>query len=194
MVDALVGAIEVTTLGGPSSVTVGLDFGPEGERGSYYLVGNGNPNDPNTVIGATPKLFDMYLNLGTSDPEDYLFLYQYKYVNGSNVWVKLVKLIPNTYSESVTRIFDTGSVTFYIPVANIVSLSLIPNVTSSNFNIQHSVINNSDPVVSTLIVGDIVTTGGIVSLPITVKAKELVGSSWSDLDGSYRLDLFISVV
>lgn len=193
MVDTLVGGIEVTTLGGPSSINVGLDFGPSGERGSYYFVGNGNPNTPGTVIGQTPKVFDMYVNLKSSDPE-YLFLYQYQYVNGSNVWVRLVKLIPNTYSESTVRTFDSGHVSFFIPVSNIVALDLIPNITSSNFNIQHSVVNNSDPVVSTLIVGQIVTTGGIVSLPITVKAKELVGSSWNNLSGDYRLDLFISVV
>lgn len=193
MVDTLVGAMDVTVLGGPAKVDVGLDFGPDGERGSYYFVGNGNPNNQGTVIGQTPKVFDMYINLLTSDPE-YLSLYQYQYVNGSSVWVKLVRLLPNQYSESTSRIFSDGEVSFYIPVLDVVALDLVSNITSSNLSIQHSVVNNANPIVSTLIVGDIVTNSGIVVLPLTIKAKELDGSSWVNLSGTYRLDLFISVV
>ena len=193
MVDALVGSIEVTTLGGPATIDVGLDFGPSGERGSYYFVGNGNPNIPGTVIGQTPKVFDMYINLLPTD-EEYLFLYQYQYVNGSNIWVRLVDLVPGTYSESQSRIFSSGSLSFNIPVANIVPLDLIPNISSANLSIQHSVLNNNNPVVSTLIVGEISIIGDLVMLPITIKAKELSGSSWVNLAGTYRLDLSISMV
>ncbi len=193
MVDAVVGSIDVTILGGPSAVDVGIDFGPSGERGSYYFVGNGNPNVPGTVIGQTPKVFDMYLNLLPTD-EDYLFLYQYQYVNGSYVWVKLVNLVPNIYNESESRIFQSGVLEFNVPVSNIVALSLIPNISSANLNIQHSVLNNALPVVSTAIVGEISTVGDLIMLPITIKAKELSGSSWVDLNGSYRVDLTISVV
>jgi hypothetical protein len=193
MVDAIVGSIEVTTLGGPSTVDVGVDFGPSGERGSYYFVGNGNPNIPGTVIGQTPRVFDMYLNLLPTD-EDYLFLYQYQYVNGSSVWVKLVDLIPNTYNESELRVFESGTLSFNIPVSNVVALNLIPSISSSNLSIQHSILNNLSPIVSTIIVGEISTVGDLITLPITIKAKELSGSSWLDLDGSYRVDLSISVV
>jgi hypothetical protein len=193
MVDAVVGSIEVTTLGGPSAVDVGVDFGPSGERGSYYFVGNGNPNIPGTVIGQTPRVFDMYLNLLPTD-EDYLFLYQYQYVNGSSVWVKLVDLIPNTYNESELRVFESGTLSFNIPVSNVVALNLIPSISSSNLSIQHSILNNSLPLVSTIIVGEISTVGDLIMLPVTIKAKELSGSSWLDLDGSYRVDLSISVV
>ena len=193
MVDAVVGSIEVTTLGGPSAVDVGVDFGPSGERGSYYFVGNGNPNIPGTVIGQTPRVFDMYLNLLPTD-EDYLFLYQYQYVNGSSVWVKLVDLIPNTYNESELRVFESGTLSFNIPVSNVVALNLIPSISSSNLSIQHSILNNLLPIVSTIIVGEISTVGDLIMLPVTIKAKELSGTSWLDLDGSYRVDLSISVV
>lgn len=193
MVDALVGSIEVTTLGGPTVVDVGVDFGPNGERGSYYFVGNGNPNVPGTIIGQTPKVFDMYINLLPTD-EDYLFLYQYQYVNGSYIWIKLVDLVPNTYSESQLRIFSSGTLSFNIPVSNIVALNLIPSISSSNLSIQHSILNNSLPVVSTLIIGEVSIIGDLVMLPVTIKAKELSGSSWIDLDGSHRVDLSISVV
>jgi hypothetical protein len=193
MVDALVGSIEVVALGGPSTVDVGLDFGPSGERGSYYFVGNGNPNIPGTVIGQSPNIFDMYINLLPTD-EEYLFLYQYQYVNGSSVWVKLVDLAPNLYSESESRLFSSGTLSFNIPVSNIVSLDLIPSVSSSNLGIQHSILNNANPITSTLIVGSISVVGDLVMLPLTIKAKELSGSSWVDLNGSYRVDLSISMV
>jgi hypothetical protein len=135
----------------------------------------------------------MYLNLLSTD-EDYLFLYQYQYVNGSYVWVKLVDLIPNTYNESELRVFESGVLSFNIPVSNVVALNLIPSISSSNLSIQHSILNNSLPLVSTIIVGEISTVGDLIMLPVTIKAKELSGSSWLDLDGSYRVDLSISVV
>ena len=135
----------------------------------------------------------MYLNLLPTD-EDYLFLYQYQYVNGSSVWVKLVDLIPNTYNESELRVFESGTLSFNIPVSNVVALNLIPSISSSNLSIQHSILNNLLPIVSTIIVGEISTVGDLITLPITIKAKELSGSTWLDLDGSYRVDLSISVV
>ena len=133
MVDTLVGSMDVTVLGGPATVDVSLDFGPEGQRGSYYFVGNGNPNTPGTVIGQTPNIFDMYINLLPSD-EEYLSLYQYQYVNGANVWVRLLRLLPNQYSESNERSFNSGQLDFYIPVANIVALDLIANTIFTMIN------------------------------------------------------------
>ncbi len=193
MVDAIVGSLDVTVLGGPSTVDVGLDFGPTGDRGSYYFVGSGNPNDPGTTIGQTPQIFDLYINLLASDSE-YLFLYQYQSVNGSNVWVKLTKLIPNFYNESSARVFSVGEVTFYIPVLNIVPSGLIQNITASDLSIQHNILNNDAIIASTLTIGTVGLNDGEISVPITIKAKELIGSSWTDLDGSYRVDLSISVV
>lgn len=193
MVDTVVGSLDVTVLGGPSIVDVALDFGPTGERGSYYLVGQGNPNDPGTNIGVTAKTFDLYVNLLSTDPE-YLFLYQYQYVNGNNVWVKLVKLIPNIYNETTARVFSLGEVTFYIPVSMVTSSNLIQNIQASDISIQHNIINNELPIISTLSVGSVGLNDGEISIPITIKAKELDGASFIDLDGSYRVDLSISVV
>jgi hypothetical protein len=193
MVDTVIGSLDVTVLGGPSNVDLSLDFGPTGERGSYYFVGEGNPNDPDTEIGKTPNTFDLYINLLSTDPE-YLFLYQYQYINGNNVWTKLVKLIPNIYNETNARVFSFGEVTFYIPVAMVTSSELIQNIQSSNLSIQHNIINNEFPIISTLSIGTVGLNDGEISIPITIKAKELSGSSFVDLDGSYRVDLSISVV
>ena len=193
MVDTVVGSLDVTVLGGPSTVDVALDFGPTGERGSYYFVGDGDPNDLDSIGGQTFNTFDLYVNLLTTDP-DYLFLYQYQYINGSNVWVKLTKLIPNIYSETNARIFLSGEVTFYIPALSVTASGSVQNLNSSNISVQHNIVNNDLPVISTLSVGSVGLNDGEISIPITIKAKELNGTSFVNLDGTYRVDLSISVV
>jgi hypothetical protein len=47
MAEVLVTADDITVLGGPSSITVDLDFGPQGQRGSQIFTGSGQPNNPN---------------------------------------------------------------------------------------------------------------------------------------------------
>ena len=184
---------DLTVLGGPATVNLEVDFGPQGDRGSQIFVGNGQPNDPGTVIGQDPEIFDLYINVLTSD-EEYLYYYQYQNVSGTNTWVKLFKLIPNVYSTNSTGTFVAGERDINIPVINIVPSDLVGTVTASNFNIQHNIINNTNPLSSTLTVGEIVTVDDIVTLPLSIKAIEFDGADWIDLAGEKTVHLFISVV
>jgi hypothetical protein len=184
---------DITVLGGPSEVTVNLDFGPTGQRGSYWIVGNGDPNDPNTQIGQTPQIQDMYINLDTANDE-YLSVYQYQAGLGSNSWVKLLNLIPNIFSSNIISEFSAGSTTINLPLISIVPQSNTGNLTSDNFNLQHSIVNNAHPLASSLNVGDIVTDNGIQVLPITILATQYAEGAWEDLSGQKTVHLFISVV
>jgi hypothetical protein len=74
------------------------------------------------------------------------------------------------------------------------SSSGTPGISSSNLSVQYSIVNNLFPITSTIIIGEISVVGDLIMLPVTIKAKQLSGSSWVDLDGSYRVDLHISVV
>jgi hypothetical protein len=184
---------DITVLGGPASLSVDLDFGPTGQRGSYWIVGNGNPNDPDTEIGQTPQVQDMYLNLDSANAE-YLSVYQYQTGIGSTSWVKLVNLLPKIYSQNVSTEFTVGSATINIPIINIIPESSVGTVTSEMFNVQHSIVNNESPLTSSLNVGGIIIDNGLQVLPLTIVAKQYSEGAWEDLSGQKMVHLFISVV
>jgi hypothetical protein len=199
MADVILSSDDLTVLGGPSIVSVDVDFGPTGDRGSQIFVGNGNPNV--VEIGQTPKIFDLYINLLASD-EEYLNYYQYQNVDGTNVWVNLFDLQPLSKAYKITRTFTGGALSFTLPVAEIVPLGMTATADESNFNIQYS-IHNDNPLASSITVGEPSVILGILSLPITIKASELVDSEesapileydWLPLDGPKVIDLFITMV
>jgi len=194
MAEVILSSDDLTVLGGPSVVSVDVDFGPTGDRGSQIFVGNGNPNE--VEIGQTPKIFDLYINLLTSDPE-YLNYYQYQNVDGTNVWVSLFNLIPFSKSNKNERTFVDGVATFNISVASIVSEIDIESVSSDNFNVQYS-ISGSNPIASAITIGEPAVILDILSLPITINAAEYVLSGeslvWQSIDESRLIDLFITMV
>lgn len=199
MADIVLNTDDLTVLGGPTSISVDVDFGPTGDRGSYILVGNGQPNDPSTIIGETPEVYDLYINALSSD-EEYMFIYQYLNVAGSLTWVRLMKLTPNTFSTNSTVEFVGGAATINIPIANIVPsyANILAELTSDNFNIQATV-SNQKAVASSISVSSIVTDGvtGIQLLPITINAAEFDSAGapkWVDLVGTKTVHLYITVV
>jgi hypothetical protein len=191
MAEVLLSTEDITVLGGPTTREVNVNFGPRGDRGSQIFVGLGKPSVPG-VLGETPQIFDMFINLSSSDDE-YLYLYQYVNVDGSPTWLRLLRLIPNTYLTNVTGAFENGEYQVFIPVINIVPLSGVGNVTSANFNVQHTVVNNL-PVASSITVGELSTFDGIIVLPITISAAEFDGTDWSLINSEKVVQLLITVV
>ena len=190
MAEVILSSDDLTVLGGPSIVSVDVDFGPTGDRGSQIFVGNGNPNV--VEIGQTPKIFDLYINLLSSDDE-YLNYYQYQNVDGTNVWVRLFSLVPFSKSYKDEETFTAGVATFNIPIANIVSEIDVESVSSANFNVQHS-ISSTNPTSSGITIGEPSLVFDILSLPITINAVEYVSSTWQPVSGDRLIDLFITMV
>lgn len=192
MVDILLANDELTVLGGPESINVELDFGPDGERGSKIFVGNGKP----TVITLlqTPKVYDLYINLLTTDDE-YLMIYQYQEPlgSGSPQWETLTKLLPNTFTGNQSVNFSTQNFC-KIPTASIVDPSYVGSVTAANFSIQATIQSTNDRPIATSIKPEITTDSGIENLKITFYAKEFDGLDWTDIVGSRTVHLHISVV
>ena len=195
MTDVILATEDLTILGGPESISVDLDFGPTGARGSLIFLSDGKPNDVG-IGNNTPNIFDLCINTNTSSDE-YLFLYQRKKIAGQDTWDKSLKLIPNTHSANRAVTFTDGEVTINIPVINIVPQSLLTSVTSANFNVQYSISGETDPISSSLSVLPIVASGlnAQLVLPIKIKAIKYSLGSWSNVtSGTVHLLITLTTV
>lgn len=108
--------------------------------------------------------------------------------------------------------FTSGSMSIDIPVLSIIPLSSIGIYESSNFNVQHTVVN-SLPTASSVVVGALtfkelpvydangnpVVTGGVpqiantLVLPLTIKAVEFTGTTWQNVTGAKPVHLLVTV-
>lgn len=182
---------QITVLGGPSRISVDLDFGPTGQRGSRWYIANGMPDEAD-LGGVDIKLFDMYINVDPEN-EEYLWMYQYQNSDNINSWQKILRVIPNLVSKSILSDFISGESVILIPLTSILATDQIGSAEVGDFNIQHSMINPI-PVITTIKSLEIVTSNGLQVLKITIGALELEGSTWSEIEGQKVVDLLISVV
>lgn len=194
-VNVLLTSDRIDVLGGATKVDVDLNLGTAGKRGSYIYVGSGSPTDAGTVIpGGTPGVYDMYINLDPTNPADNLFLYQYINQDGEFQWVKLLRLVPNTYVTSHTGVFIDGAMTINIAVADVIPLNTTGYYNENNFNIQHTVISDS-PIASAVSIGTIglSESTGELSLPVTIKAAKFNGTAWAAMSGAAIIHLLVTV-
>lgn len=188
MVDIVLDSEELTVLGGPSQVAVQVDLGPDGDRGSIFVVDSSEPNsitNNNVISGITVQSFDMYIN--TSNRK----MYQYIPGDGGNLtWVEVLSLIPNTYKVNKLVTFANGETTISdISISSIVDTGSTSGLSSSNFNVQHSIVGSA-PSASSISVSN--PSAG--KLPITIYAAEFNGTSWTPMSGSKTVHLLITVV
>ena len=191
MVDVLLNTEDVVVLGPPETVDVLVDIGPQGTRGTKFIVGSGEPNSQTSsgvLLGQTLILNDMYID--TSPGEDYGFLYQYVSQPGGNTWIEVLRIRPAIYSAIETVSFSSGNGSITIPIANIVTVTGSP-LTASNFSVQYQ-IEGANPIASSLEIPALAGAG--TNLVINLHASQYSGGSWSALSGSKTVHLFISIV
>lgn len=193
MVDVLVDTEDITVLGGPDSISVDLDVGPDGERGSRIFTSVGDPNLVSIGGNQTFKVFDLCINVNPSDP-DYQFLYQRINDSGDETWEKIFKMTTNQYSEVQSRTFVAGKVEIVINLINIVPEDMITTVQASDFAVIHNISGKQTPIASSILIGDIITNGTSRGLPITIRGVSLEAGSWSNLVENLSVHLFISMV
>jgi len=114
VVDILLATEDLSVFGGPSQIDVNVDYGAQGQRGTFIFTGNGKPTDPDVDFPQIIQPYDLYINLKPSDTE-YLFLYQYASVNGILSWSRVLRLIPNTALANIPVIFYNGEAVTFIP-------------------------------------------------------------------------------
>tara|TARA_R110000803_G_scaffold182135_1_gene244456 strand:- start:940 stop:1527 length:588 start_codon:yes stop_codon:yes gene_type:complete len=190
--DVVVNTDDLVVLAPPSVITVGVDFGPKGQRGATFYAGSGNPNSTTVsenVFGdsITPVEGDIYINTASGSSFGWLFIYNPKTI-GDN-WDQVLRLNPPIYSRTLEQTFTSGSSTLTIPVSEIVP----PGVVVSSVD---AYVVNLTPVSSNSTV--LTVTAKTISgsnLQITVKGIKYSGGSWSDLNTeTIKISTTITVV
>jgi hypothetical protein len=187
-VEVLVNTDDITVLGPPAQVSVQLDIGATGDRGSQVFVGTGNPNE--IEIGQDPVLNDLYINNAPTD--EYSYLYQYVSSLGEQTWIPILKINPTIYSANhLVSNWTSGSANITIPIANIVKISGA-SLTEENFSVKFS-IGHSNAVAASI--SSVAITGpSNENLVITLKAAELSSGTWQNLSAPVTVHTLITVI
>jgi len=205
MVDTTVSSIDVVVTGGPSTVYVDADFGPEGQRGSFILFGPGKPEAFASQLTFTPQILDWYINLDPSDSE-YLYIYQYISEAGKNVWKSFIKIFPNIYNTNENVTFNSsGLASFDLNVSN----TTLPYINQLPFGLLltqlfnvHVNIPNINPVAATIYLGNDpnvpltnpTIVGEMYVLPVRIRAAELVSGVWQPITGKKTAHISINMI
>lgn len=163
---------ELSVYGPVEEITVSVDVGQTGTRGSKQFVGTGAPSS--AIVPGTPLANDLYLDVSNS--------YLYQYIDST--WTLVGKFAPTTYNvvEGVT--FASGNANFTYDIFDMFGIT----ETTGGFIIQHNIIGTTDVIASVITESILVGT----DLSFSIKAKSLSGS-WTNLSGDYDVMLSISI-
>jgi hypothetical protein len=212
MADIILSNEDLTVFGGPESISLDLDIGPQGDRGSIIVGSNGNPQDANVnaALQLQPRYLppapgfdfpdginalDIAIDYNPYSPT-YKTIFQRVATPTGTQWTEMLSLKTNFYSsvKDVTAVVTNGIGTLTIPPINITEIAQDINLTSANFSIQYSVSSPGGPLATNLVVGEVLDNDPIRALPLEIKGVEYNGTTWVPMAGPRRVHLFITVV
>jgi hypothetical protein len=117
-IDTIISNDELVVIGPPASVSVSVDIGPQGERGSQFYYGVGTPSQ-NTSILTDAKVNDLYIN--TLLGGNYGVVYKLTAAVGGSIWIPMLKFQPISHSIKELVNFTSGTGSIQIPLANFYS-------------------------------------------------------------------------
>jgi hypothetical protein len=199
MADILLSNEDLTVFGGPETISLDLDFGPTGDRGSLIIGVQGDPRQLSVAnaIDQDIQALDIAIDYSPSS-ETYKTVFQnVVQPSGNPQWVELLSLKSNFYSETKGPLTPVaGKITIApINLAEIYNLSE-GTVTSSRFSVQYSISSSESagPLATNLIIKDLNTTQGFIALPLEIEGIEYLEGAWVPMTGPKYVHLFITVV
>lgn len=179
--DVIVNTDDLVVLAPPAVIDVGVDFGPQGQRGATFYAGSGNPNDSSVsenVFGDViiPVDGDLYINTAAGANYGWLFIYNPKVVGDD--WDQVLRLNPPIYSRNIEQTFTSGLTTISVPVADILPPGVV--VSGPYSYVVNLTAINSDPTILTI---NSQSVSGS-NLEIIVEGIKYSGGSWSNLNAS----------
>jgi hypothetical protein len=117
-IDTIISNDELVVVGPPASVSVSVDIGPQGERGSQFYSGIGTPAQ-NSASLVDAKVNDLYINrlLGGN----YGVVYKLNATPGGTSWQSILKFQPISHSVQKLVNFTSGTGSISIPLADFYS-------------------------------------------------------------------------
>ena len=196
MADILLSNDDLTVFGGPESISLDLDIGPQGDRGSIVIAVLGDPRDANVAatIVQDVQALDIAIDYNPFS-STYKTVFQRVSALGGLQWVPVLTLKTDFYSsvKQVTAIDGTIAIP-PINLTEIYDLS-IGDPTPLKFNVQYSISSSatSGPTATNLIIKDLVTNP-VFALPLEIKGVEYIDGEWVPMTGPKNVHLFITVV
>lgn len=198
MADILLSNDDLTVFGGPETISLDLDIGPQGDRGSLIIATLGDPRNATVAsyIVQDVQALDIAID---SNPASLTFknIFQLVSTPSGLQWTPVVSLKTDFYSSTKTVTAANGKLT--IPPINVTDIYLFQDnttVDSSNFSVQYSISSpdSGGPLATTLVVKELSTSSGFLALPLEIKGVEYDGTNWGPITGTKNVHLFITVV
>jgi hypothetical protein len=198
LADILLSNDDLTVFGGPETISLDLDFGPTGDRGSIIIGVQGDPREAivSNSISQDIQTLDIAIDYSPSS-ETYKTVFQNVATPSGSQWTPLVSLKSNFYSETKGPLTPVNGKIVIAPI-NLASIYDISEgtVSSSRFTVQYSISSSeeSGPLATNLIVKEVDTTQGFIALPLEIEGVEYLGGAWGPMSGPKYVHLFITVV
>jgi len=114
-IDTVISGQDLVVIGPPASISVSVDIGPTGSRGSEFYTGIGPPSEnASSLIYA--RVNDLYINRRLGG--NYGVVYKLNAVPGGSSWQSVLKFQPISYSIKKLVDFSAGSGSISIPLVD----------------------------------------------------------------------------
>jgi hypothetical protein len=198
MADILLSNEDLTVFGGPESISLDLDIGPQGDRGSIIIGTVGDPRNSAVAsyIVQDIQALDIAVD-GNPNSPTYRTVFQFIATPRGLQWTPVVSLKTEFYSSTKTITASNGKLV--IPPINVSDIYLFEEnstVDSSNFSVQYSISSpdSGGPLATNLVVKELNSGPGFLALPLEIKGVEYDGTNWVPITGTKVVHLFITVV
>jgi len=178
-IDTIISNDELVVVGPPASVSVSVDIGPQGERGSQFYSGIGTPAQ-NLASLVDAKVNDLYINrlLGGN----YGVVYKLNATPGGSSWQSILKFQPTSHSVQKLVNFTSGSGSISIPLADFYSSA--PESLDPNTILVQATSELNNPAFISISNKDIQDVSAVKTFIIELSAAQLSSGSVSLISAS----------
>jgi hypothetical protein len=188
-IDTIISNDELVVVGPPASVSVSVDVGPQGERGSQFYSGVGLPTAAaNVATLVDAKVNDLYINrlLGGN----YGVVYKLNAIPGGTAWQEILKFQPISHSIQKLVDFTSGTGSISIALADFYS-SAPENLDPDTILIQATAELNNPAFVS-ISNKNIQNVSSVKTFIAELKGAQLSSGSVSLISASVPVNLYIT--
>ena len=180
-IDTIISNDELVVVGPPSSISVSVDIGPQGEAGSQFYSGIGLPTAAANVASLVDaKINDLYINrlLGGN----YGVVYKLNAVPGGSSWQAVLKFQPISHSIQKLVNFTSGTGSISIPLADFYSSA--PEGLDPNSILIQATAELNNPAFISISNKDIQDVSAVKTFIAELKGAELSSGSVSFISAS----------